>query len=208
MTHFTGAEREAQRVAHLVFERPRPKRLTAPARPAGMGKQEWKAERKRLLGSPVPLAPDIEKRVALRESYGGGKATPETNAHVASELTREGSLARLVRSRTLDLHQLAAAEEIRAAHAVVIADVAVRTARWERGLGGAARGSAAGESYAQVRRQLAYTEWREAVAPHAAMLLAIVVDDLALTSAARRWRMSDRRARTILTDALDRWRRG
>jgi hypothetical protein len=182
-------------VAHLVLGQPRPKAKASGRRS------------KRKTPPAVLLAPDVEAALRLREEYGHKRGTPETYGHLAVELRREGSLARLVRSGALDQHQLAAAEEIREAHAAVIADVAVRTARWERGLGGGTRTSAAGESWAAVLRQVAYTEWREAVAPHAAMLLTIIIDDLALTLAARRWRMSDRRARRLLGDALDRWRR-
>lgn len=203
-----STEYEAQRVRHLVLEQPRPKRVGAPSRPAGMAKAEWKAMRRRVLDEPVKLAAGIEERVALRETWGGGKGTPETRCHAAADGAREGSLARLLRSGGIDAHQLAAAEEIRAAHAVLIADVAVRTARWERGTGGGALGSTADESYGQVRRQLAYTEWRDRAGAHAAMLLAIIIDDVAITHAARRWRISNRRALRLLADALDHWRRG
>lgn len=200
-------KREVQRVTHLVLEQPRPKRLATPPRPSGLSRAEWKAQRRQLLSEPVRLEQGIEEQVALREQWGGGKATPQTRAHVASESRREGSIARLVRSGALDAHQLAAADEIRTAHDAITADVAVRTARWERGTGGGAH-DAAYESAAAWRRARAYSVWREAVAPHAAMLLAIVVDDVALTAAARRWRMSTRRAGRVLGEALDRWRRG
>jgi hypothetical protein len=39
------------------------------------------------------------------------------------------------------------------------------------------------------------------------MLLSIIVDDVGLTIAARRWRLSNRRTRSVLTAALDAWRR-
>lgn len=195
MTIIDGAERERQRVAHLVLGQPRPR---AP-KPAG------RRSKRRAAPAPAPIAADIDAALRVREEYGHKRGTPETYAHLATELRREGSLARLARSGAIDAHQLAAAEEIRAAHAELVADVAVRTARLERGDGG--RGDAAGESVGRMIRQRAYTEWRAAVAPDAAMLLAIIVDDLALTRAARRWRMSDRRARRLLGAALDRWRR-
>lgn len=207
MTSFSAAEIEAQRVAHLVLGQPRPA-APAPTRPAGMSKQAWKVRRKALLAMPSRLAPEIEAQVALREEWGGGKGTPETRRHAAVEAAREGSLARLVRSGTIDAHQLAAAEEIREAHAVIVADVAVRTARLERGVQGGVRGTGEEEGLGRIMRQRAYGRWREAVAPNAAMLLAIIIDDLALTAAARRWRMSDRRARRVLIAALDAWRRG
>lgn len=208
MTEITSAEREAQRIAHLVLEQPRPKRMTLPPRPAGFSRVEWKAERRRLIAEPVRLAEGIEEQVALREAWGGGKGTPQTRARADVEARREGSLARLVRSGAIDAHQLAAAEQIRVAHDAITADVRVRTARLERGIHGGARSTGEEESLAQISRQRAYSVWRDSVAPHAAMLLSIVIDDVALTVAARRWRMSNRRASALLVAALDRWRRG
>lgn len=204
----TGAAREAQRVAHLVLGQPRPQPMLPATRPAGMSRQEWKAERKRILATPVRLAPDIERQMVLREQFGGGKATPEVRLHAQCEMMREGSLERLVRSGAIDAHQLAAAEDIRLAHEAVTAEVRVRTARLTRGISGGARSTGEGESLSQIMRQRAYSVWREAAGPHAAMLLAIIVDDMALTRAARRWRLSNRRARAVLVTALDRWRRG
>lgn len=203
---FTAAERERQRIAHLVLGAPRPPAIL-PKRPPDVSKQEWKARRDRLRRQGAQLAPGIEERVALREAWRGIEGTPETKEHAARVAGREGSLARLVRSGALDRHQLAAAEEISTAYDLITADVAVRTAKLERGTGGGPDAAAA-VPLRRVILERAYTEWRANVAPHADMLLAVIVDDIGLTIAARRWRMSNRRARTVLTLALDRWRRG
>lgn len=191
------AERERQRIAHLVLGAPRPRRKVT-------------SKRKLAKAPVVLLAPGIEERVQLREDWSHKQGTPETHAHAhAAEIaSRDGSLARLLRSGAIDAHQAAAAELIVAAHQRITADVAVRTAKYEpRGSGGGPNAASA-ERIATIILERRYGEWRESVAPHAPMLLAIVVDDLALTTAARRWRMSNRRARTVLIDALNQWGRG
>ncbi len=188
------AEVEAQRVAHLVLGRPRPK-------PGRNRSRKGRAD-------VVRLAPGIEEAVQLRERWSHkAQGTPETHENHDRMSRREGSIARLHTARTIDDHQLAAAQEIVAAHEAIVADVAVRTAKLEpRGTGGGPL-SASATPIAAVIRERAYGQWRESVGANAAMLLAIIVDDVPLTHAARRWRMSNRRARGILVTALDRWRR-
>lgn len=185
-------EREEQRVRHLVLGQPRP-------RPA-------KTARRKRNKAPVVLAPGVEPWVALREDWSHkANGTPETHAHVDREARREGSLARLHKSGAIDAHQLAAADEIRAAYRLIVADVAVRTAKLEpRSTGGPNAASA--EPIGRVIAERSYSAWR-AAEPHAGMLLAIIIDDLPLTAAARDWRMSNRRARSVLIAGLDRWRR-
>ena len=202
---FTSTEHERQRIAHLVLDHPRPI-LKIPPKPKGISKIEWKAEKERLRQDGAQLAPGIEERVALREAWRGIAGTPETNEHAVVVASREGALARLVQTGALDAHQLAAAQDIATAYDLITADVAVRTAKLERSTGGGPNAASA-EKIARVILERAYTRWRADVAPHADMLLAIIVDDVGLTSAARRWRMSNRRARSILALALDRWRR-
>lgn len=190
------SEHERQRIQHLVLGKPRPKVKASPRR-----------SKRKPMAPPPLLAPGIEERVALREEWRGIEGTPETLQHAAIERSRPGALARLVATGAIDAHQLAAAEEIALAYTRTVADVAVRTASWSRGLSGGRRGSAASEGVAAAFLDLTYTAWREAVGAHAAMLLAIIVDDLPVTAAARRWRMSNRRAVGVLSTSLDRWRR-
>jgi hypothetical protein len=199
------AERERQRVAHLVLGEPRPAAVL-PKRPPGLSKLEWKVTKERLRKEGAQLAPGIEERVALREAWRGIAGTPETKEHAVCAARREGALARLVQTGAIDAHQKAAADDIAGAYALIIADVAVRTAKYERSTGGGPNAAAAAP-IGRVLLERAYTRWRAGVAPHADMLLAIIVDDLGITVAARRWRMSNRRARSILVAALDSWRR-
>lgn len=186
---------EQQRFAHLVLGAPRPK--------PGRNKA-----RKGKAPPIVRLAPGIEEQVAQRERW-SHKAfgTPQTHDFAAAERRREGSLARLVATGALDVHQLAAAQEIATAHEAITADVAVRTAKLEpRGSGGGPNAASA-ERIGAVLREQAYTRWRSAVGADGAMLLAIIVDDMGLVEAARRWRKSNRRTKAILIRALDGWKR-
>ncbi len=200
-------ERERQRVSHLVFGRPRPP-AALPRKPAGMGKLEWKIEKQRLRDAGRELADGIEQQVQLRERWSHRtKATPETLEQAASTANRAGALLRLVRSGAIDAHQLAAAERIAAAYAAITAEVTVRTATWGDRNPGGGRDAAAAVPIAAVIQQRAYHRWREETGVYAPMVLAIVVDDMAVTAAARRWRLSDRKARGILIAALDRWQR-
>lgn len=196
-TTVSREERERQRVELLVLGAPRPR----PAKPSGR-------RSKKRLPAPILLAPDIETRLALRERWSHKvNATPETLDHALAESRREGALARLVKTGSLNAHQLAAAEEIGAAYAATVADVSVRTARWTGRSGGSGPSSAAEEKLGQVLREQAYNRWRAAIGHDATMLLSIIIDDIGLVAAARAARMSNRRALAILVRALDGWRR-
>ncbi|WP_156359491.1 hypothetical protein [Sphingomonas sp. Leaf28] len=189
-------EREQQRVAHLVLGEPRPKPKGANRRKKGKA------------AATVTLVPGIEERVQLRERWSHKtNGTAETHEHAAAQARREGALARLVGTGAIDAHQLAAADQIAEAYHSITAEVAVRTANLEPRSSGGGPHSASHAPIAAVIRERAYARWREAVAPHGAMLLAIIVDDMALTTAARDWRLSNRRARSLLVSALDSWKR-
>jgi hypothetical protein len=200
-------KRELQRVSHLVLGQPRPA-PALPSKPAGMSKQEWKVEKQRLRDAGMQLVKGVEEHVQLRERWSHkANGTAETHEHAAISAGREGALARLVHSGAIDAHQLAAAEKIAEAFASITAEVAVRTAKW------GARGSSGGPNAAShvpiaaVIRERTYTRWREETGIYAPMVLAIVVDDIPVTTAARVWRIANRKARSILVAALDRWQR-
>lgn len=190
----SSEEREQQRVTHLVLGVPRPKPKVA------------SKQRRTKVVQFVPLAPGVEESVQLRERWSHkAVGTPETHEHAHAAARREGALARLVATSVLNAHHLAAAEEIEKAYRAVTADVAVRTAKLEpRGSGGGPL-AASVERIGAVLLERAYSAWREAVHPHGVMLLSIIIDDVGVTIAAREARMSNRRARGLLVDALDRW---
>lgn len=186
----TTTEHERQRVAHLVLGQPRPKVVARKAR---------RTRRPR-----VELVDGVEERVALRERWSHKQGTPETHEHAAQ--AREGSLARLYRSGAIDIAQLAAAEAIAAVHARIAADVTVRTASLETRIDAGRRGAgAADETAAQIARERFYVRWRHSLAGNAALVLAMVVEDVGIARAAARHGMHVRKAKRILLAALDGW---
>lgn len=193
LSAFSATEREQQRITHLVLGAPRPRRKVT-------------AKRKKTKAPIVLLALGIEERVQLREAWSHKQGTPETHAYVAMIAKLDGSLGRLQRSGAIDVHQ-AAAELIVAAHERIAADVAVRTAKLEPRESAGGANAASAERIAAVILERRYTEWRNRVGPFAAMMLAVLINGMTLSTAARRWRMSDRRARALLVGALDQWGR-
>lgn len=132
-------------------------------------------------------------------------ATPATLEHAANH--RAGPLARLFDSGAIDAEQLAAAVDIADAYERRCREVTVRTASLETRIDAGRRGDGAFyEALGAVQREVAYQRWSAAVrGPLAAVLTMIVGDALGYTIVARRWRMSNRRAKQLLLDALDLW---
>ncbi|MEG8023923.1 hypothetical protein QP162_04760 [Sphingomonas aurantiaca] len=156
----------------------------------------------------VTLVPGIEERVQLRERWSHKtNGTAETHEHAAAQARREGrspASSEPVRSTRTSLPR-----RIRSPRRTIPSRPRLRCAlrTWSRAGSGGGPHSASHAPIAAVIRERAYARWREAVAPHGAMLLAIIVDDMALTTAARDWRLSNRRARSLLVSALDSWKR-
>lgn len=143
----------------------------------------------------------------------GHRRNGTVETHQAAAATRQGALARLHRSGAISNDQLGWALEIQAEHERIDADVMVRSASLETRVDLSVCPDAAFfESLGRVRRAMAYSRWRRelpTVCPGcltgAQHVLAMVVDDLGVTWAARRLRMSVRRTRKVLLDALDLW---
>ncbi|WCT78650.1 hypothetical protein [Novosphingobium humi] len=158
-----------------------------------------------------------ERELAAQHSRARGlyghrrNGTVET--HQAAATMRQGALARLHRSGAISNDQLGWALEIQAEHERIDADVTVRSASLETRVDLSVCPDAAFfESLGRVRRAMAYSRWRRELPTVCAdcltgaqHVLAMVVDDLGVTWAARRLRMSVRRTRKVLLDALDMW---
>lgn len=199
MTRQTEADRpdyaraEAERVEHLVLGRDRP-----PARSIGRGRAKRKLK--------ADLTPEVERVVALRETYGHRAGTPETHAKAAA--TRQGALARLHRSGAIDAMQLAAAEQIAVIAGRMGAGVSLRTMSMETRVDRTPMfDTRIRESLGAVRAEMAYTRWRGALGVYCAPLLEMIVDDRGVTLVAKRYGIHVRRARALLSDALDLWAR-
>ena len=92
------------------------------------------------------------------------------------------------------------------AHARIVRDVTIGTTSLETRVDQSRRGEAAFfEQLGAVRREVAYGKWREAL-PEPAPVLAMVIEDLGVSRAAKRWRMRNSRAKKLLGEALDLWR--
>jgi hypothetical protein len=187
--------RENERFHLLVLGRPR---VMPPIDTTGLNKQERKAAR----NQAVRLH---EQQLKEDRRFNGKEATPETLRDVANRT--EGSLARLFTSGDINADQLAAAEQIEAAHRKVVGDVAIGIASMEARVDRSPYGdSSFYEALGAVQTEVAYTRWREQLA-HPAVVLDMVVHGLGFTVAARRNKMAHRRAKRLLLVALDLWPR-
>lgn len=134
-----------------------------------------------------------------RVTYG----TPETRARAAK--VRQGALARLHGTGAITIHQLGAALEIAAAYERICLSAGIPTS-WaiERVDGGGRADHQDFEAIGAVWSEYAYSRWRRAL-PAAGLVLAIIVEDIGIEAAARRFATGRRRARRLLTEALDLW---
>lgn len=129
--------------------------------------------------------------------------TPET--HAKASRVRQGALARLYEAGSIDAHQLAAAVSIAMVHARITSDVTVGTVSYETRVDTSQHlGGACFEKLGVVRAEVTYTRWRQAI-PDPAVVLAMVIDDIGVNEAARRFGMRKERAKELLTRALDLW---
>lgn len=132
--------------------------------------------------------------------------TPETHAHASR--TRQGPLARLHLSGAISADQLAWATEIAMAAESIERDVEVRIVSYEPRIdnSASARNVLVERSILRVRREVAYTIWRDWL-PHPKRLVLdmIVGDPLSFSTAAKRYGIHKRKTRKLLIDAIDRW---
>lgn len=164
-------------------------------------------DRQYALQHPVRAREERALRIAnakVHEDWGHKvHGTPETHAKAAG--TRQGALARLFMAGSIDADQLAWSAEIRRVHERIGADVAIGTVSLETRVDGSRSSDGTFfEKLGAVRAEVAYSHWRRAIgAP--AIVLAIVVEDLACSAAAARFHRDSRTVRALLIDALDLW---
>lgn len=151
-------------------------------------------EERTLRQAQARLAPDWSHK---REG------TPETHHHASR--TVQGALARLFMAGTIDANQLAWAAEIASVHAMIVRDVVPATVSLETRVDQSRSGDGAFyEALGRVRAEVAYTAWRAAL-PKPGVVLAMIVEDVGVSVAARRFGMRTARAKLLLINALDRW---
>jgi hypothetical protein len=141
---------------------------------------------------------------SVRAAFGHKRnGTPETHARAAR--VRQGALARLYESGAIDANQLAAAVSIAAVHARITGDVMIGTVSYETRVDTSQRyEELVFEKLGAVRAEVTYTRWRQAIADPA-VVLAMVIDDIGVNEAARRFGMRRERAKQLLARALDLW---
>jgi hypothetical protein len=118
---------------------------------------------------------------------------------------QQGAMARLFMNGHLSIDQLAWSAEIRTVAERIGRDVAIGSISFETRVDNGFSGHRlAEESLGRVRAEMAYSKWRGRL-KRPAPVLAMIVEDLALRSVARAFRMRDVGARMLLIDALDDW---
>lgn len=139
-----------------------------------------------------------------RKDWGrNASGTPETHAKAA--VTRQGAIARLFEAGDIDAVQLSAAVSIAATHARITGDVTVSTVSFETRVDQSGRGDVRiFEKLGTVRAEVAYSNWRRSL-DKPALVFSIVIDDIGISVAAKRFGMRNTRAKKILIDALDLW---
>lgn len=163
--------------------------------------QQWAARHPRKAAEEQRLRDRVDHARADYSHKANG--TTATHAHAAE--MRQGALARLYMSGAIDGEQLLAGSMIALAHERLVAGVCIKTASLETRIDKSNHGGAFWESLGAVRLEAAYSAWRAELGPHAVVTLAVVVDDLGITLAARRTRMHVRKAHRLLVLALDLW---
>lgn len=129
--------------------------------------------------------------------------TPET--HEKASRTQQGSLARMYQRGGINIEQLASAHMIASVAATIGRDMGLRTISLETRVdGGDGRSGVFYEALGAVRAEMAYSAWRRRLERPAVVLDMIVGDD-GLTRTASRYRMTPRRAKRMLIEALDLW---
>ena len=155
---------------------------------------------------------ELRKQQAKAANDFGHKRNGTVETHGKAATVRQGALARLHLSGAISTEQLGWALEIAFEHECIDADVTMTGAKLEGRVDVSRMGERAFfEKLGRVRRAVAYTRWRAALPgllkePTGAQhMLELVVDDLGVTWAAKRLRMSVRKTRAALIAALELW---
>lgn len=133
--------------------------------------------------------------------------TPETKAKAAK--VRQGSLARMYEAGQLTIEQLASAQQIRGVAERIGRDVGYGSFSLETRVDQSRSGTGAFfEALGAVRAEVAYRRWCDWLKRNAhagAPAIAMIIDELPVTQAAKHWGMRTASARKQLSTALDEW---
>lgn len=147
----------------------------------------------------------MRKAQAAAQRDFGHKVHGTVETHQKASVVRQGALARMYAAGHLSIDQLASSQEIRTVAERIYAQVDIGTVSLETRVDcGRTIGGQFFEKLGAVRAEIAYGRWRRAL-PEAKPVMAMIVDDVACTAAARTYGMRRTRARALLVDALDAW---
>lgn len=146
------------------------------------------------------------ERIAMEERWGRhNAATPQTRDHASR--TQQGAIARLFEAGYLSSDELEWAHEIAMTAAIIERDVSIAGASWETRVdcNGSSKDKLL-EGVGRVRREMAYSWWRQRISePKAAILAMLTGQQEAYSTVAARHRMGKKRARKLLISAIDLW---
>lgn len=144
------------------------------------------------------------QRREIRKEFGKVTyGTPETRFHASRVV--QGCLARLYLAGDLSIEQLSASQEIATVYNRIASGVTIGTMSMETRVDQSGRGDGVFfEQLGAVRREVAYGRWRAAL-PNPFPVLEMIVEDLGISAAAKRWRMRNTGAKAMLCHALDLW---
>ena len=143
-------------------------------------------------------------QAAAQRDY-GHKVHGTVETHQKAAAVHQGTLARMFAAGHLSIDQLASSQSIRSVAERIGRDVAIGTCSLETRVDcGRTIGGQFFEKLGAVRAEIAYGRWRRALRKPAPVL-AMIVDDVAVETAATLFRMRRTTARALLVDALDAW---
>lgn len=165
--------------------------------------ENWRARHPKLADDERQLRRD--HKAAERDFGHKVHGTVETLQKASR--TRQGAMARLFQDGHLTADQLAFSQAIRGVVERIGADVAIGTVSLETRVDGGRRSDGSFfERLGQVRSEVAYGRWRQALGPaSAAIVLEMIVQDVSPNSAGRIYGKRPATCRTLLVSALNHW---
>lgn len=150
------------------------------------------------------IKPD-DQHAKILDEYGRREGTPETLFKASR--AREGNIAALFMSGKIDQEQLGWAEEIYRAYEIIASDVTIRNVSYEPRIDNQASArDVLVEGIGRVRREVAYTYWRNNIPQPYAMIMEMLTGErISYSSAALKYKMHKRKSLALLLKAIDLW---
>lgn len=146
-----------------------------------------------------------KQRKIIVEQFGGREGTPETRFHASR--SRQGNIAGLLMAGKIDQEQLGWAEEIYRAYEIVASDVTIRNVSYEPRIDNQSSArDVLVEGIGRVRREVAYTYWRNNIPEPRAMIMEMLTGErISYSTAAIKYKMGKPKSLGLLIKAIDLW---